>query len=707
MTDRIAPVRNISAPCAHRSPLCAGKNISRTGKILARAALFWLCLIVLAMFDGFTGRALAELAPPVDISVSMTRDILFKGHIASFQDPEQTKTLSDIRALPEEAFTREKGIPAFGYTNNAIWYRIDLVVGHATDDTRHIDIGPIYLNVINLYVVQKDNPHPIWTTLMGDHVPSSQRPVIAPEHLAPFPALEPGHYSLYIRTQSNSTQFIEVSLLSNDAQISRWSLGLAGKGLFVGIVLSMALMYMIVGLFIRDYAVALYGCCLAAFGTLSSALGGLFLTVFAPEWPYANDLLVGMGTAVNIAAASLLWVNILNIGAECRLCKKIFCTYSGVVLLGSVTATTPLYTTFASYCQFSHSAVMTIYICFLVRRIIRNPRFITHWIYFIVMLVPTVSLIIFYLALNHYLPVNAITAAAYPFALASHLVLMSVLMAMRISGIDRDRIKAASMAESTEKIVQEQRKLVSMLSHEFRTPLAVIQRAAEMVTLRLQKEAATAGNADVPRAVTERLKRIQDQSGKLARLVDVFLGKDNLNAPQFALARKLVPAKNFLQEFATLARRDNAHINFSYLGDANAVLYADETLLGLAMTNVIENARRHQPGETISLTAREENGMILKIDISHPQLDQADPADIDKVRERLFRPLHTVPPETGPNRFYAKKTNAEDFTPRNNDGLGLHITQRIITAHGGKTDIVSRQETGMDIRITLPLEPKL
>jgi signal transduction histidine kinase len=137
---------------------------------------------------------------------------------------------------------------------------------------------------------------------------------------------------------------------------------------------------------------------------------------------------------------------------------------------------------------------------------------------------------------------------------------MSALMGLRITAIDRDRIKAATMAESTENLVQEQRKLVSMLSHEFRTPLAVIQRAAEMVTLRLHKEAAANGTYDVPRPVTDRLKRIQDQSGKLARLVDVFLGKDNLNAPQFALARKLIPAKGFLGEFTAMAQRENAQI---------------------------------------------------------------------------------------------------------------------------------------------------
>ena len=657
--------------------------------------------------DAHYSPAHAGLAPPVDISAPLSDDILFTGHIASYQDPEQNKTLNDIRALPDSAFTSHTKVPAFGYTNNAIWYRIDLIASNPIRESRNIDIGPIFLNVINLYLTQKDNPVPIWSVLLGDHVPSSQRPVLAPEHLAPFPAIDKGKYTLYIRTQSNSTQFIEASLLSNDAQISRWSLGLAAKGLFIGVLMMMSIIYVVIGFFIRDYAVALYGACLAAFGTLSSAVGGLFLTLFAPEWPYTNDLLVGAGTAINIAAASLLWVNILDIGSECRFCKKIFYSYSIIILLGSVTATSPLYTTFASYCQLSHTCIMLIYISFLIRRIIHNPRFIVHWIYLTVMAVPTTALRVYYLALNHFLPVNDITAAAYPFALAAHLVLMSVLMALRITAIDRDRLKAANLAESTEKIVQEQRKLVSMLSHEFRTPLAVIQRAAEMVTLRLNKDALARGEHGVPRPVTDRLKRIQDQSGKLARLVDVFLGKDNLNAPQFALARKLIPAKGFLQEFITLAQRENAKLDLIYNGGANNVLYADETLLGLALTNVIENARRHQPGEPISLVAHEEYNMTLKIDISHPGLDGAKAVDIETLRNSMFSIQSTLEQNSGPNRFYEKKTNLETITPRNEIALGLHITQRIIAAHGGKTDIVSGAEQGFNIRIILPLEASL
>ncbi|AUG52486.1 sensor histidine kinase [Thalassospira marina] len=667
---------------------------------IALIAAFWVMAV-------FCPPAQADLAPPAYLSQPEDGDILFNGHIASYRDPTQNRSLQDIRALPESAFTPHEGIPAFGYTTDAIWYRIDLIAENAIKGSRHIDIGPIYLNEINLYLMRKGSTSPLWTTLLGDHVPSSQRPVLAPGHIAAFPALEAGQYTLYIRTQSNSTQFLQASLLSNDVMISRWSTGLAGRGLFIGVILMMSVIYMVIGSFIRDNAVTLYGTCLFAFGILSSSVDGLFLTVVAPEWPYANDLFIGAGTAINIAAASLLWVSILDIGSECRFCKRIFYSYSAIIMLGSVTATSPLYTIFASFCQFSHAGVMMIYISFLIRRIIRNPRYAVHWIYLTVMTVPTTALMIYYLAINNILPINSFTVAAYPIALAAHLVLMSVLMALRITAIDRDRLRASNIAESTEKIVQEQRKLVSMLSHEFRTPLAVIQRAAEMVTLRLHKEAAASGNLDVPRPVTDRLKRIQDQSGKLARLVDVFLGKDNLNAPQFALARKLVPAKSFLQEFVALAQRDNAKVHLTYAGTANSVLYADETLLGLALTNVIENARRHQPGEAISLVAHEEHNITLIIDISHPGLNEAESDNVESLRKSLFAYQNAADPDAGPNRFYEKKIDLEKLAPRNDMGLGLHITQRIITAHGGKTDIVTGKDKNFNIRITLPLEAPL
>ncbi|RCK48615.1 hypothetical protein TH25_13400 [Thalassospira profundimaris] len=683
---------------------------TRLSPIAGTMRFFAFFLVMLFIAIGYSGQARANLAPAIDISKNTDGDILFTGHIASYRDPGQQKKLTDILALPDSAFQAHKDVPVFGYTNDAIWYRIDLVASNPVHNTRHIDIGPIFLNTINLYLVRKGDATPIWTTLLGDHVPSSQRPVLAPDHIAAFPALDEGSYTLYIRTHSNSTQFLQASLLSNDVLISRWSTELAGSGLFIGVILMMSFIYIVIGAFIHDNAVALYGVCLMAFGILSSSVNGLFLTVFAPEWPYASDLFIGAGTAINISAASLLWVSILDIGSECRLCKKIFYSYSAIILLLSVTATTPLYAIFASICQFSHAGVMSIYIGFLIRRIIRNPRFIAHWVYLTVLAVPTISLLIYYLAINNILPINSFTIAAYPIALAAHLVLMSVLMALRITAIDRDRMQAANIAESTEKIVEEQRKLVSMLSHEFRTPLAVIQRAAEMVSVRLHKQAVANGTPDVPRPVTDRLRRIQEQSAKLARLVDVFLGKDNLNAPQFALARKLIPAKSFLQEFVTMAQRDHAKVQLTYASSANSVLYADETLLSLALTNVIENARRHYPGETILMVAYEEYDITLIIDISHPGLKDMPKNNLDKLRKSLFVTPDADAPDAdkdAPPRFYEKKIDIEKLAPHNNTSLGLHITQRIITAHGGKTNIVTGKDNEFNIRLTLPLEVPL
>ncbi len=687
-------------------PRCRASK-TRLLSIFGRMQLAIYLLTTFCIAMGYSGFAQAELAPSIDISQNKDGDISFIGHIASYLDPSQQKTLGDIRALPDSAFQAHKDVPSFGYTNDAIWYRIDLIATSPLNHTRHIDIAPIYLNTINLYLTRKNEERPLWTALMGDHVPSSQRPVLSPNHIAAFPALDPGYYTLYIRTQSNSTQFLRASLLSNDVLITRWSTKIVGNGLFIGVILMMSFIYMTIGAFIRDGAVTLYGACLLAFGALSSSIDGLFLTVFAPEWPYANDLFIGVGTAVNISAASLLWINILDIGSECRLCKKIFYSYSVIVLLLSVTATTPLYSIFASICQFSHAGVMAVYVSFLIRRIVRNPRFIVHWIYLTVMTIPTVALMIYYLALNDVLPINSFTIAAYPIALAAHLMLMSVLMALRITAIDRDRLRASHIAESTEKLVEEQRKLVSMLSHEFRTPLAVIQRAAEMVSLRLQKEAAETGGQDVPRPVTDRLKRIQDQSAKLARLVDVFLGKDNLNAPQFALARKLIPAKSFLQEFASMAQRDHAKVHLTYASSANSVLYADATLLGLALTNVIENARRRHPGETILLEAHEEYGITLIIDISHPDMESDQNISIPDDSEPPLTDLEAIEEQNSPARFYEKRIEHERLPPRHDTGLGLHITQRIIMAHGGKTDIVTDQTNPFRMRITLPLEVPL
>ena len=230
------------------------------------------------------------------------------------------------------------------------------------------------------------------------------------------------------------------------------------------------------------------------------------------------------------------------------------------------------------------------------------------------------------------------------------------------------------IAAATTSLVGEQRKLISMLSHEFRTPLAVIQRSSEMLSLRLRE-----ARSDV----TDRLQRIQDQARKLSRLVDIFLNKDGIDDGDFALARELVPVNRLLADFVSNTSRADAEITLECLGTEGLETYVDVTLVGLAITNLIETARRYAHGAPIHVAARPNSDWLVEIVIPYHGQD-LNSDEIRRISDALFR----------------REVEAASLQ----SALGLHISQRIVDAHGGSIKMRDKGTDGVELCLLLPCD---
>src|SRR5690606_40453926 len=80
---------------------------------------------------------------------------------------------------------------------------------------------------------------------------------------------------------------------------------------------------------------------------------------------------------------------------------------------------------------------------------------------------------------------------------------------------------ALPTALATEKALrEEQHQLLRMVTHEFRTPLAVVDRAAEMIAVVLPSP---------PEAVASRLDSIRQAVRRLVQLIDRFLDSEQLD----------------------------------------------------------------------------------------------------------------------------------------------------------------------------------
>src|SRR5690606_40883781 len=99
-------------------------------------------------------------------------------------------------------------------------------------------------------------------------------------------------------------------------------------------------------------------------------------------------------------------------------------------------------------------------------------------------IIPAIGALVNTAANQGILPQNMLTANLYQAASLVHVLVMSYGMALRLRQLQRDKAAAEQEAAIATRRTEEQRRFVAMLSHEFRNPLAAIDRAAQMIQIK-------------------------------------------------------------------------------------------------------------------------------------------------------------------------------------------------------------------------------
>lgn len=633
-----------------------------------------LGLLTLLSATAHISQATATEAGTLTLLPGISSPMDLHDHVLWLEDRTNDLTLNDVLHLPLDDFTRSSGVPSFGYTGDSVWYRLQLSVPLGLKQSLQLEIQPGYMNFIDAYLVKNGTSRHLWQSHMGDHVPASLRPTHGSQHVTRFPQLEPGDYTLFVRTKSNSTQLLIARLWPTDQLVSSLTLRDATMSIYFGVIVMLGAVYVALGGLARDHAVATYGVCAILIGTLAASVNGLVLAIIQPEWPYANDLIIGTSNVVGATAPIFLWFHILDLGKRNVVISRIVKIYCGLSLACALTVTSDFYALYGTYIVPLHAALLTTLSLVVAYRIIRTPRQWLLWIYLIVIVVPISGAVLLQLTHAGWIAVTPLRLGLHQFTLFFHMCAMGILMGFRLSRIETERMDMLKVTAATTSLVGEQRKLISMLSHEFRTPLAVIQRSSEMLLLRLR---------DARSDVTDRLQRIQDQARKLSRLVDIFLNKNGLDDGDFALARELVPVNHLLTDFVADTSRADAEITLECVGTEQLETYVDVTLIGLAITNLIETARRYAHGSPIHITVRHNTDWLVEIDIPCRGKD-LNRREVLRISDALFR---------------------QDIeTTAMQNALGLHISQRIVNAHGGSIKLRDQGANAIELCLLLPCE---
>jgi two-component system, OmpR family, sensor histidine kinase KdpD len=245
--------------------------------------------------------------------------------------------------------------------------------------------------------------------------------------------------------------------------------------------------------------------------------------------------------------------------------------------------------------------------------------------------------------------------------------------------LERDQsVIEASESEIRVQAEEMRNSLLNSVSHDLRTPLAVIA-AASLNLLEARPE-----QSEQTRRVT--LQTILDESRHLTRLVENLLDMTRLEARAATPTMQWHVLEEIVGSALARTRRElKGHKVRVGIPSDFPLVHFDGILIEQVIVNLLENAAKYTPaGSEIDILA-ERKGKHVEIRVADngPGLPKGSEA---RVLEKFFR---------GP-------TSTADS--RRGVGLGLAICQAIIQAHGGRIVAQNRPTGGAVFIITLPAD---
>jgi signal transduction histidine kinase len=220
-----------------------------------------------------------------------------------------------------------------------------------------------------------------------------------------------------------------------------------------------------------------------------------------------------------------------------------------------------------------------------------------------------------------------------------------------------------TMASDIEKLLNAKRQLLLGASHELRTPVTRAKLAAQMID-----------ESPHQQSIVDDLNEMESLIADILESERVTGGHSTLNMSEVNLPELV---NNVIEELHC-----EASVTTEF--DANfPPVHADATRLRLLLRNLISNALKHGQGEQPPVIRLANN--IKNIEIS---VTDFGPGIAEEHLTKLTEPFYRADPS---------RTRATGGF-----GLGLHISELIVQAHGGSLEFVSKPGTGTTVTALLP-----
>ncbi len=266
---------------------------------------------------------------------------------------------------------------------------------------------------------------------------------------------------------------------------------------------------------------------------------------------------------------------------------------------------------------------------------------------------------------------NFINENIYQIAAFIHMLVMSIGIFAGYNNLKKQKRIAEAKAESEAQLRHEQSEFLSLVSHEFRTPLTISGVSAD--NLLSQDKLDTTSKL--------RVEKIIRANERMSALIEEYLSRERLFIDSTATnIKKNDIVKICKSAIDDMVDHDNILLNSHSISDAYC--NCDAALMRTAVSNLLQNSLKYSPEKT-PITVN-----VLKTD-SHLMISISDEGP--------------GIPESEHGLIFGKFYRGRNQTNLPGAGLGLYLVKTIASRHGGSVSVRNLPKVGCEFIISIPI----
>ena len=268
-------------------------------------------------------------------------------------------------------------------------------------------------------------------------------------------------------------------------------------------------------------------------------------------------------------------------------------------------------------------------------------------------------------------PIRTISNAASEIARGNYDVQVS-LRQDRVEEYGELQRNFNAMARELKKNEDLRQDFISNVSHELKTPLAIIEGYAALLR---DETLSPAQRGEYAAAIEKESARLSNMTENMLRLSRMDEGRQKMEVTRFCLDEQI--RRCVIELEPQWSAKDLEPV----VTLESIMISGDEALLGQVWRNLLDNAVKFSnDGGKFGVTAKLDGGAAVVC-----VFDEGSGMDV-QTRNHMF------------DRFY----QGDSSHKKSGSGLGLSIVRRIVALHGGRIAVNSAPNAGTRVTVTIP-----